>query len=516
MTNTIDDQLRRWKIAYESPELNVAHALCDSRDPSAVAFTLIDADLQGRDVTFGMLGDQSRRFATVLAEQGVRSGDRVGVLMGKRTELLVALMAIWRLGAVYVPLFTAFAPAAIQSRLERSQARVILTEPTQVDKVKGLAVTRVLTCGPGLNADIQAAAPLKDSVAVGGSGEVIRIFTSGTTGEPKAVSVPAASFASFASYLHFGLDVRDDDVYWNAADPGWAYGLYYAIVAPLVLGRTSLLLDAGFSAELTAGLIHAFGVTNLAAAPTVYRSLAASGKELPRGLRAASSAGEPLTADVVSWSRDALGVEVRDHFGQTEHGMVVVNAWNPDVARPTRPGTMGRALPGFSVKVINGRLALDVRNSPLMWFRGYVDAPEATASRFDAAGTHYFTGDLCRMDDEGYTYFASREDDMILMAGYRISPNDIENVISKHPSIAEVAVVGRPDEIRGEVVEAFVVLTPGSQLSDDLVRELQNMVRSGYGAHAYPRRVHAIDAMPKTPSAKIQRNVLRTGSSTAK
>ena len=120
------------------------------------------------------------------------------------------------------------------------------------------------------------------------------------------------------------------------------------------------------------------------------------------------------------------------------------------------------------------------------------------------------------MDDEGYTYFASREDDIILMAGYRISPNDIENVISKHPSIAEVAVVGRPDEIRGEVVEAFVVLTPGSQLSDDLVRELQNMVRSGYGAHAYPRRVHAIDAMPKTPSAKIQRNVLRTGSSTAK
>ena len=508
MTNSVEDQVTAWRTTYGAEDLCVAHVVCDSHDPAAAAFSFVAPDLVVRDLTFGELADLSRRCATVLAEQGVRRGDRVGVLMGKRVELVVAILAIWRLGAVHVPLFTAFAPAAVQSRLAASNARILVTEPAQLSKADGMDVATIIA-GPEWDAALEAADPHADAEVVGGDGEVIRIFTSGTTGQPKAVSVPAKAFASFASYMHYGLDVTTDDIYWNAADPGWAYGLYYAIVGPMVIGRRSILLNAGFSPELTSDVLKHLGVTNFAAAPTVYRSLANAGTTEGVKLRVASSAGERLTADVITWSEPALGVEVRDHFGQTEHGMVVVNAWHPDVARPIRAGSMGLALPGFSAAIVDDKLALDVLNSPLMWFGGYVDAPDATPPRLSADGRWYFTGDLGSIDDDGYISFTSRDDDIILMAGYRIGPADLEGVLITHEAVSEVAVVGRPDQVRGEVVEAFVVLADGAQVSELLVKQLQDMVRTNYSAHAYPRRVHFVEALPKTPSGKIQRHVLR-------
>jgi acetyl-CoA synthetase len=509
VTKTPEDQITAWLDVFDAPDACAAHLLCDDHDPDAVAFTFVDGDLGRLDLSYGELSERSRRFASVLAEEGVGRGDRVGVLMGKRIELVVALLAIWRLGAVHVPLFTAFATPAIQMRLAASAAGVVVTEPDQEPKVRELAGVTRLVAGAELAARVAAAQPLEAAVAVGGAGELVRIFTSGTTGAPKAVPVPLRALAAFSSYMIHGLDVREDDVFWNAADPGWAYGLYYGILGPLAIGRPNLLLGAGFSAELTVAVIRRLGVTNLASAPTVYRVLRTSGAVRGLSLRRASSAGEPLTPDVVSWAVDALGVQVRDHYGQTELGMVVANAWHPEVARPVRDGSMGFALPGFSAEVVDGGLALDVPGSPLMWFDGYVGAPDKTAERFVDSGDRYLTGDLASADEDGYVFFTSRDDDLILMAGYRIGPFDVESVLITHPRVADVAVVGRPDQLRGEVVEAFVVLRKGFEPSEGLVSELQDLVREGYSAHAYPRRVHFVDALPKTPSGKVQRYVLR-------
>ncbi|MEQ0564512.1 AMP-binding protein [Amycolatopsis sp. NEAU-NG30] len=503
--------LDAWTAAYDSPGASAAHLLCDRHDPGAVAFTFVGADLTSHDVTYGELAERSRRLATVLAGLGVREGDRVPVLMGKRPELVVTLLAILRLGAVHVPLFTAFATGAIRMRVEGSRARLVVTEPSQRAKLDPIEGIEVLETGDAFDGLVDAAEPLATSVAAGGDGTMLQLFTSGTTGKPKGVPVPVRALASFHCYLHYGLDVREDDVFWNAADPGWAYGLYYGVLGPLAAGRRNLLLDAGFTPESTVAVLDRFGVTNFAGAPTMYRALAKSGLVPSARLRRASSAGEPLTPEVVEWARGALGTEVRDHYGQTELGMVINNHWHPDAARPVKPGSMGQPMPGYAAGIVDGQIAIDVENSPLLWFTGYHDDPEKTADRFTADKRWYLTADSGRLDDDGYFFFTARNDDVILAAGYRIGPFDVESVLITHPAVADVAVVGRPDPegIRGEVVEAFVVLTEETQASDDLAAELQRLVRDNYSKHAYPRTVHFVDALPKTPSGKIQRYLLR-------
>ncbi|MTD58930.1 AMP-binding protein [Amycolatopsis pithecellobii] len=511
--HTLDVQpvVDAWLAAYDTPEADVAHLACDRHDAGALAFTFIEPDLTSRDVTYGELAEKSRRLATVLAGLGVRQGDRVPVLMGKRLELPVTLLAIWRLGAVYVPLFTAFATGAARMRIEASRARLVVTEPSQRAKLDPIEGIEILETGPAFDRLVSDAEPLASSVAVGGRGTMLQLFTSGTTGKPKGVAVPARALASFHCYLHFGLDVSEDDVFWNAADPGWAYGLYYGVVGPLVSGRRNLLLNAGFTPQSTVAVLERFGVTNFAGAPTMYRALSKSGLVRDVHLRRASSAGEPLTPDVVDWARETLGTEVRDHYGQTELGMVINNHWHPDLARPVKPGSMGQPLPGYTAGIHDGQIAIDVGNSPLLWFTGYHEDPEKTEERFTADGRWYLTADSGRTDEDGYFFFTARDDDVILAAGYRIGPFDVESVLITHPAVADVAVVGRPDPegIRGEVVEAFVVLAEGTEANDDLAGELQQLVRDNYAKHAYPRSVHFIDALPKTPSGKVQRYLLR-------
>ncbi|MBT2271631.1 AMP-binding protein, partial [Rhodococcus qingshengii] len=460
-------------------------------------------------VTYGELREKSTRLATALAGRGVSHGDRVPVLMTKRVELVVVLLALWRLGAVHVPLFTAFAKGAIELRVEGSRAELVITETTQLHKLDGIEVA-TLDVVEQFDALLADSEPLEQSVAVGGDGVFVQLYTSGTTGKPKGVPVSGRALAAFRSYMHFGLDVREDDVFWNAADPGWAYGLYYGIIGPLASGRPNILFTGGFTAESTAAVLRDRKVTNFAGAPTIYRALSQSAEALPT-LRQASSAGEPLTPDVIEWSRDVLGVEVRDHYGQTELGMAIANGWHDAVIAMVKPGSMGRALPGFTAGVHDGQIALDVRRSPLLWFTGYLDSPEKTAERFTADGDWYLTADTGRIDDEGYLFFSARDDDVILAAGYRIGPFEVESVLSTHPNVADVAVVGRPDPdgIRGEIVEAFVVLTPGAQASDALATELRELVRNDYSKHAAPRRIHFRADLPKTPSGKIQRYLLR-------
>ncbi|MGW6377780.1 AMP-binding protein [Rhodococcus sp. NPDC055112] len=527
---------------YDTPQACAADLLCDRHPDTDVAFTVIEGDLTSRDLSYGELRAESSKFAAALAELGVEPGDCVATLMGKSAELVIALLGIWRRGAVHVPLFTAFASPAIAFRLASSGAKFVVSDQNQLAKlapgedIPADAPWRVIVAaGEPESADqlrfddLLAAHAAEDpagaAVAVGGNGPLVQLFTSGTTGTPKGVPVPVRALASFHAYQEFGLDVRSDDVFWNAADPGWAYGLYYALLGPLAAGTRSLLLHSGFSAPLTWQIIEKFGVTNFAAAPTVYRSLRADTTPVPEGLllRRASSAGEPLTPDVVAWSQSALGVEVRDHYGQTEHGMFIVNAWADGLREDVRPGSMGRPLPGWSCAVLlddadevapagtPGRVAIDTKGSPMMWFTGYVDAPEKTAQRFSTDGRWYITGDAGKTDEDGHFFFSSRDDDVIIMAGYRIGPFDVESVLVMHEQVIEAAVVGMPDELRGEVLEAFVVLRDGTEGTGELETELQTLVKKKFAAHAYPRTVHFVPSLPKTPSGKVQRYLLRKG-----
>ncbi|MFD0000562.1 AMP-binding protein [Nocardia sp. NPDC127526] len=536
MTIDPDTVVRALLAEYGSPDACAAELLCDRHSVANTAFTIVESDLSASDLTYGELRERSTRFAAALADLGIEPGDRVATLMGKSADLLTVLLGIWRRGAVHVPLFTAFAPAAIAFRLDASGAKVVVADADQRPKldpgedVPADPAWRVITAGAAdtlsldaLLGEYAADDPRGAAIAVGADGVMVQLYTSGTTGTPKGVPVPVRALAGLVGYQHFALDVREDDVYWNVADPGWAYGLYYAILSPLASGMRSLLLHSGFSAPLTRQVLEKFGVTNLAAAPTVYRALRADDENAWEGvrLRRASSAGEPLTPDIPAWSERALGVAVRDHYGQTEHGMLIANAWHDELRTEVRPGSMGKPLPGTRMAVIDessdrvldpgeqGRVVVDTHNSPAVWFTGYVDAPEKTASRYTADGRWYLTGDAGTVDADGFFYFSSRDDDVIIMAGYRIGPFDVESVLVLHDAVLEAAVVGMPDALRGEVIEAFVVLANGFEGGPELEAELQQLVKTKFAAHAYPRTVHFVDSLPKTPSGKVQRFLLR-------
>jgi acetyl-CoA synthetase len=459
--------------------------------------------------------------------------------MDKGSDLVVLIVAIWRLGAVYVPLFTAFAPQAIALRLEGAGARVVVVDPGQRhklvpgDDLPADPQRRILLTGSDrpvhegdllLDELVSVASPEPlPRVAVGGSGPLVHMFTSGTTGKPKGVVHPVSYLAGWQAYLEFALGVPTDAIYWCAADPGWAYGLYSAVAAPLAAGLPTLLVAGGFSVERTWQVLAEHRVTDFTAAPTVYRGLRSSAVPVPDGLalQRLSSAGEPLTPEVNEWAASALGgLQVHDHFGQTEVGMVLANCHHPALARPLKPGSMGRTIPGWELTVLAedadapagpgvlGRVAVDVPASPFMTFTDYQTAGQAEA-KFSADRRWYLTGDSSRIDADGDFFFSSRDDDVIIMAGYRIGPFEIESVLAQHPAVAECVVVAAPDEVRGEVIEAHVVPRDGTAGTPELAAELQQYVKTRYAAHAYPRTVHFRDALPKTPSGKIQRYLLR-------
>lgn len=519
---------------YSDNDANTAYLLCDRHDPSALAYTIIASDLSSEDLTYGALRCESERLAAGLYNLGLRPGDRIATLMGKSREYLVTVIAIWRLGCVHVPLFTAFAPSGVAFRLAASGCKLVVCDATQRPKLlpgedmPNDANWRIVTTGEADASslafnDLLSAAAHSSSVAIGRNAPLIQLYTSGTTGNPKGVLVPLRALASFQIYAEYGLGIRSDDVFWNAADPGWAYGLYFGIITSFLTGVRSILLQGGFSVETTFAILDRYGVTNFTAAPTVYRSLRASGVKPPDTLRlrCVSSAGEPLTPEVIDWSSKVLGAAVLDHYGQTETGMLINNHQHPVLQKPLKPGSMGHAMPGWKMEVLSpdkdepantgdsGRVAVDLAHSPLAWFQGYVDEPAKSAERFSQDGRWYFTGDTGYKDVEDYFYFSSREDDVVIMAGYRIGPFEVESVLASHPAIAECAVVAAPDEVRGEVLEAVVVLQAGYSPSDKLTSQIQDWVKKRFAAHAYPRRVHFTESLPKTPSGKIQRFVLR-------
>lgn len=536
--------MKTWREAYEGFDIgalerellsgslasgvNAAVECCDrwaESDRRALRFA--GKDGARIDLSYAGLRRDSARFAAWLAAEGIGRGDVVAGLLPRTPELLVAVLGAWRLGAVWQPLFTAFGPQGIELRIAEaggSGAKLIVTDRANAPKLEGLAARpRVIVAdraetGPeGFAARLAAFPEGVAPVILTGEDPFILLYTSGTTGAPKGVLYPLRGLLAIGAYMRDGIGFRADEPYWNVADAGWAYGMLYAVTGPLLLGGTTTLSDGPFEAEAAVSLLREFGIRNLAAAPTVYKLLKAAGPEAVapiRGqIRVASSAGEPLNPEIVRWAARELGCPLRDHYGQSETMMLANN--HHGLAHEAKAGAAGLAMPGFHLEILGedlkpkprgepGILAVDLARSPLNPFAGYFRAPTPSIRE-----GWYLTGDSMLQDEDGHFVFVGRSDDIITSSGYRIGPFEVESTLMEHEAVAEVAVIGKPDPERTEIVKAFVVLRAGFAPSEELTKALQAHVRKRMAAHAFPREIAYLDALPKTPSGKVQRFVLR-------
>lgn len=504
--------------------LNACVECCDRHAGSGkLALIYEDRDGNSARYSFDQLKAQAARIANVLKAQGVEAGDRVAGLMPRTPELLVTILATWRLGAVYQPLFTAFGPKAIEHRLEQSHARVVVTDSqnrAKLDDVQACPTIITVRARSGeldFQQCLERAADACEPVMRSGNDPFLLMFTSGTTGPAKPLEVPLRAIVAFQGYMRDAIELLPEDNFWNLADPGWAYGLYYAVTGPLSLGHATTFYDGPFSVESCARVIDKLGITNLAGSPTAYRLLIAAGNEfsapIKGRLRVVSSAGEPLNPEVIRWFSDELGVTIHDHYGQTELGMVLCN--HHGLKHPVHLGSAGFAIPGHRIVVVDeqgnelpagqpGILAVDREQSPLCWFGGYQGLPTKSF-----VGKYYLSGDTVELNQDGSISFVGRSDDVITTSGYRVGPFDVESALIEHPAVIEAAVIGKPDPERTELIKAFVVLARGYNGSAELEETLRQHVRQRLYAHAYPREIEFVSELPKTPSGKLQRFILR-------
>ncbi|WP_175253986.1 AMP-binding protein [Pseudomonas sp. BMW13] len=506
-------------LAGDLDALNACVECCDRHaQPGRVALLWEGRNGERAEWTFAALKDAASRFANLLQARGVGPGDCVSGMLPRTPELLITILGTWRAGAVYQPLFTAFGPKAIEHRVRSAGSKLVVTDLANRAKFDEVAeAPPVLTVGDDFQAELQRQPEHFEAVMRKASDPFLLMFTSGTTGLAKPLAVPLKAIVAFVSYMREAVDLRAEDRFWNLADPGWAYGLYYAVTGPLAMGHATLFYEGGFSVESTCRIIRDYGISNLAGSPTAYRLLLAGKGEVEAAikgqLRAVSSAGEPLTPEVIRWFAEGLGCVIHDHYGQTELGMVLCN--HHALQHPVRLGAAGFAMPGHRVVVLDeqqrelavgqpGILALDMPRSPLFWFPGY-QGLETRAF----VGDYYLSGDTVELNADGSISFVGRADDVITTSGYRVGPFDVESALIEHPAVIEAAVVGKPDPERTELVKAFVVLHAGHAADAALAEGLQQYVRQRLSAHAYPREIEFVAELPKTPSGKIQRFLLR-------
>lgn len=518
--------------------LNIAHETVDRHaeaTPERTALQYVGTDGEAVTVTFDELAEQSDRFANVLDDL-VDHGDRVFSYMPRVPEHYAALIGTLKTGAVWGSVNERFGPDGIAYRLDDCDASVVLTttgnRETVADALAEVpSVEQVIVVDDGDGAahdddmdyhDAVAAADTEfETIRTSGEDDALLYYTSGTTGPAKGVLHKHRWVAGVAATQKFAVDLRPgDDLYWSTGDLGWLTGPINTLGA-WFWGTSLFTYEDEFDAAEWAELLDEYPITVLFSVPTAYRMLREhddvfEGVDLD--LRHALSIGEPLSAGVVEWGEDTMGVTIHDTYGQTETGNMIINNYP---AMELKPGSMGRPLPGVEAAVVDpdtgevlepgetGEIA--ERGDFPCFFAGYWEEPEKTADCFvdGPDGEWYLSGDLGHMDDDGYFWFEGRADDVIISSGYRIGPFEVESALGEHPAVAEGAVVPKPDRQRGTIVKAYIRLVSGTEPTDDLKEDIKEHVCTELAAHEYPREIEFVDELPKTVTGKIRRTELR-------
>jgi acetyl-CoA synthetase len=492
------------------------------------------------DISYAGLSSLTNRFANVLKCLGVQPGERLFVLCGRGLELYLGVLGGLKYGCVVSPLFSAFGPEPIETRLRIGEGSVLLTsEALYRRKVASIRERlpnlrhvllfeengEAIVPPPGTLNMPQLLAEAEEDFAIAptyADTPSLLHFTSGTTGKPKgALHVHGAALTHLVTGK-YALDLHPDDIYWCSADPGWVTGTSYGILAPLLLGVTSVVDGGEFDAERWYGILERQRVSVWYTAPTAIRMLMKAGAELAQRhhfpqLRFIASVGEPLNPEAVWWGQDVLGLPIHDNWWQTETGGIMLAN---TLTMPIKPGSMGKPLPGVEAAIVSrdelggvvllgdekvGELALKQPWPAL--FRGYLGQEERYRRCF--AGDWYLSGDLARRDADGYYWFVSRSDDVIKSAGHLIGPFEVESALMEHPAVAEAAVIGLPDELLGETVKAFVSLKSGVESSAALHDELLGHGRKRLGAAVAPKVLEFLPNLPHTRSGKLMRRLLK-------
>jgi acetyl-CoA synthetase len=522
--------------------LNIAHEAVDRHVKTGrggkLALRWIGRDDRIQDFTYAALAAAMNRFANVLAQRGVAKGDRIFCLLGRVPELYIAAFGTLKNGSVFSPLFSAFGPEPIKARMTIGAAKVLVTsealyrrkvEPWRKE-LAGLEHVLLTDCAgappPGttdLRAAMAAASDSFATVFTDPQDMALLHFTSGTTGRPKgAVHVHEAVVAHHITG-RLALDLRDSDIFWCTADPGWVTGTSYGVISPLTNGATMIVDQAEFDAERWYRILQEQKVTVWYTAPTAIRMLMKTGAAIAKrfdlsALRFISSVGEPLNPEGVVWGVEAFGMPIHDNWWQTETGGIMIANY---AAMDVKPGSMGRPLPGISAGIVerlegggvreitepmvSGELALRPGWPSMM--RAYLNEEERYRKCF--VGGWYLTGDLAMRDADGYYWFVGRADDVIKSAGHLIGPFEVESAFMEHPAVAEAGVIGLPDPTAGEVVKAYVALKNGVKPSEALRKELLGHARSRLGPAVAPKDIAFRQNLPKTRSGKIMRRLLK-------
>lgn len=528
----------RWHLPAN---YNIAWDICDrhAADPARcdqVALFYEDANGAERHYTFGMLRDWSNRLAALLRSNGVEHGDRVAILLPQMPETIVAHLATYKLGGIAVPLTVLFRQDALLYRLADSDAGTVVLQPEMLDVVAPLlpelpAIRRiVLTAradpptgwtGETLYMNDLPNVSSFEPATTGPDDPAVIIYTSGTTGNPKGALHGHRFLLGHLPGMELSHDLfpQPGDLFWTPADWAWIGGLINALFCALhhAVPVVGALSSGRFDPKAAFQLMEKYGVRNAFLPPTALRMMA----QIPDvqanynlKLRSIMSGGESLGSNTLEWAREQLGVEINEIYGQTEINLVIGNCarlW------PVVPGSMGRPYPGHEVSLLDddgnilpegdvGEVAVRRTNDPV-FFLGYWNNPQATEEKFDSEWARM--GDLASRDSDGYYWFHGRKDDVIITAGYRVGPVEVENVLLRHPAVAMAAVVASPDPVRGDVIKAFIKLADGVQPSDILADDIRNLVRSNLALHEYPRKIEFVDELPLTTTGKIRRNVLR-------
>ena len=514
-----------WQIPAS---FNIAAAVCDrhrdiSHRPALLCETASGTKAQ---YSFADLYRLSNQLANVFLSMGVGPGDRIAILLPQRVETGLCHLAAWKIGAVSLPLSALFGTDALRYRLEDSGAKILVGATEGVQKVQSLRnelpeLETIIDCDDrksGFWSLLDRAAKNVETANTLANDPAIVIYTSGTTGPPKgAVLAHRCLLGNLTGFeLSQNFFPLDDDLMWTPADWAWTGGLLDGLIPAWFYGRPVLGYDGGrFDPEKACDLMARYRVRNAFIPPTALKMLRQIGDIRDRGvqLRSVMSAGESLGAQIYEWAEEALGVQINEMWGQTEFNYIVGNC---SKIMPVKPGSMGKPYPGHLVEPVDeaGNVLADgqtgelcaLRDDPVM-FLGYWKRDQATQDKF--IGPWWSTGDVGYRDSDGYLWFVGRKDDVISSAGHRIGPGEIEDCMLKHPAVVQAAAVGTPDELRGEIVKAFIVLASGEVPSNALRQSIQDMVRGDLAAYEYPREIEFVSELPMTTTGKVRRIELR-------